>query len=156
MLAINTKAPAFSLPDETGKVHTLQDYQGSWLIIYFYPKDDSPGCTKEACTIAEVYNDFEKLGVKVIGVSKDSPASHTKFKEKYHLPFTLLSDESTEMIQAYEAWEEKSMHGKKYMGTVRITYIINPQGEIVKKYEKVTPADHALELQQELQELLST
>jgi thioredoxin-dependent peroxiredoxin len=153
MLALNTKAPAFSLPDETGKICTLEDYASSWLVIYFYPKDDTPGCTKEACAIGEVYDDFAKLGVTVLGVSKDSPVSHVKFKEKYHLPFTLLSDESTEMMQAYEAWQQKSMFGKKYMGIARITYIVNPEGYIVKAYEKVTPADHALELLRDVKEL---
>lgn len=96
--------------------------------------------------IAEVYDEFAKLGVAVVGVSKDSPASHTKFKEKYQLPFTLLSDETTEMIQAYGAWQERSMYGKKFMGTARVSYLISPTGEIAKVYPKVTPADHALEL----------
>jgi len=121
--------------------------------LYFYPKDDTPGCTKEACGIAEVYDEFAKLGAVVLGASKDSPSSHAKFKEKYHLPFTLLSDESTEMIKSYEVWEEKSMFGKKYMGILRITYIINPTGEIVKTYPNVTPADHALKLLADLKTL---
>lgn len=153
ILEIQTKAPNFSLPDEDGKVHTLSQYRGQWLVVYFYPKDNTSGCTKEACAIAEVYEKFAELGVMVLGVSKDSSASHKKFKEKYQLPFTLLSDESTEMIQAYGAWKEKSMYGRKYMGTDRITYIINPEGKIAEVYKKVTPADHALELLTELESL---
>lgn len=154
MLEINAKAPNFSLLDENSEKRKLADFKGKWLVIYFYPKDDTPGCTKEACGIAEVYDDFAKLGVTVLGISKDSPASHTKFKTKYSLPFTLLSDESTEMIQSYGAWTEKSMYGKKYMGISRVTYIINPKGEIVKAYPKVTPADHAVALLADLKDLV--
>lgn len=154
MLDINTKAPHFSLLDQDAETRTLADYAGSWMAIYFYPKDDTPGCTKEACAIADVYNDFSALGVTVLGVSKDSPKSHKKFAQKYNLPFTLLSDESTEMIQAYGAWVEKSMYGKKYMGTDRITYLINPQGVIVKVYPKVDPANHALEILNDIKQLI--
>jgi len=155
MLEIKSNAPAFSLPDEAGVVYKKSDYKDKWLVIYFYPKDDTSGCTKEACAIAEVYDEFESLGVKVFGVSKDSSASHAKFKEKYNLPFTLLSDESTEMIQKYGAWKEKSMYGRKYFGTDRITYIVNPKGKIAKVYPKVSPADHALQILSDLKELLS-
>lgn len=155
MLENNSKAPDFSLPNQNGEICTLKEQKGKWVIVYFYPKDDTPGCTKEACAIAEVYKDFAKLGVTVFGVSKDSPAKHAKFAEKYSLPFTLLSDESTEMIQAYEAWREKSMYGKKYFGIVRITYIINPEGKIAKAYSKVTPADHALELLADVKTLVA-
>ncbi len=155
MLEVDTKAPLFSLLDENGKKHSLSDYVGKWLVVYFYPKDDTSGCTKEACAIAEVYEGFAKLGVAVLGVSKDSSVSHAKFKEKYHLPFTLLSDESTETIQAYGAWKEKSMYGKKYMGTDRITYIINPEGMVAKVYSKVSPADHADQLLKDLKELIA-
>ncbi|MCB9810136.1 thioredoxin-dependent thiol peroxidase [Candidatus Nomurabacteria bacterium] len=154
MLEINTKAPAFTLVDDSNVKRKLSEFKGKWVVLYFYPKDDTPGCTKEACGIAEVYDDFAKLGVTVLGVSKDSPATHTKFKEKYNLPFTLLSDESTEMMQSYEAWKEKSMFGKKYMGIVRITYILNPSGKIAKAYPKVTPADHALTLLKDLENLI--
>ncbi|MCA9361804.1 peroxiredoxin [Candidatus Kaiserbacteria bacterium] len=154
MLEIGSTAPAFSLQGDDEATHTLADYAGTWLVVYFYPKDDTPGCTTEACTIAEVYDEFATLGVTVLGVSKDSVASHKKFKEKYQLPFTLLSNESTEMIQAYGTWQEKSMYGKKYMGIVRATYIIDPAGNVVKVYPKVTPASHALELLQDLKELV--
>lgn len=155
MLSENTKAPSFTVPDETGTKRRLSEFKGQWVVLYFYPKDDTTGCTKEACGIAEVYDEFSALGVAVLGVSKDSPASHTKFKEKYHLPFTLLADESTEMIQTYDAWKEKSMYGRKYFGTERVTYIISPQGKIAKVYPKVTPADHALILLADLRKLLA-
>ena len=154
MLAIDSKAPEFSLLDQDGETRTLSEFAGKWAVIYFYPKDDTPGCTKEACAIADVYNDFTKLGVTVLGVSKDSPKSHKKFAEKYNLPFILLSDESTEMIQAYGAWAEKSMYGKKYLGTERITYLVNPEGKIAKVYPKVDPASHALSILSDLKTLL--
>ena len=155
MLDIHEKAPQFTLKDENEIEHSLKEYAGKWLVIYFYPKDDTPGCTKEACTISEVYDDFQKMDVSVLGVSKDSSASHKQFKEKYSLPFTLLSDESTEMIQAYKA-SEKSMFGKKYMGVNRITYIVNPEGVIVQSYAKVSPDDHALLLLKDLKDLMQT
>lgn len=154
MLDIHNKAPQFTLKDHDNHERSLSDYLGKWVVLYFYPKDDTPGCTKEACVITEVYNDFKKMGVSVIGVSKDSVVSHKKFKEKYSLPFTLLSDEETGMIKAYGALSEKSMFGKKYLGVSRITYIISPEGTIVKAYEKVSPADHALLLLKDLQELV--
>lgn len=153
MLEINTKAPTFRLVDEQSIVRKLSDYKAQWVIIYFYPKDDTPGCTKEACTIAEVYDEFAALGVIVLGVSKDSPESHAAFKKKYHLPFTLLSDESTKMIQAYGAWQERSLYGKKFMGTARITYLIDPKGKIVKVYPKVSPTTHALQLLKDIKTL---
>jgi peroxiredoxin Q/BCP len=146
MLKIGKKAPVFSLLDQNSEVKNLKDLTGKWAVIYFYPKDDTPGCTKEACMIAEVYKDFEKKDVTVFGVSKDSPKSHLKFAEKYNLPFTLLSDPEATMIQKYEAWKEKSMFGKKYMGIDRVTYVIDPKGKIAKVYEKVDPASHALQI----------
>lgn len=154
MLEINTTAPAFSLLNEKGETVTLKTNPEAWKVIYFYPKDDTPGCTTEACGIADVYKEFKRMGVVVYGVSKDSPASHLKFKQKYKLPFTLLSDESTEMIQKYGAWTEKSMYGKKYLGTARITYIINPKGKIAKVYPKVSPTEHALEIIVDLKDLI--
>ena len=146
MLTIKTKAPAFNLLDQHEIKHRLSEYKGKWVLIYFYPKDDTPGCTKEACGIAEIYNDFKKLGLVVLGVSKDSPQSHATFAAKYKLPFTLLSDESTEMIQAYGAWVEKSMYGKKYLGINRVSYLVDPMGKVAKVYPKVDPANHALEI----------
>lgn len=155
MLEINTKAPAFALKDEKEQVHRLSEYVGQWVVIYFYPKDDTPGCTKEACAISEVYDEFKRMGVVVLGISKDSPASHALFKKKFKLPFLLLSDESTKVIQKYGAWQERSMYGRKFMGTARITYIIDPKGRVVKMYAKVSPATHALQLIKELKSLIA-
>ncbi len=153
MLDVGDKAPAFSLPDQSETIHKLSDYKGKWLLIYFYPKDDTPGCTKEACGIRDNFPTFKKMNAVVFGVSKDSPAKHQKFIDKYELPFTLLADESTEMIQAYGAWKEKSMYGKTFMGINRISYIVDPDGKIAKVYPKVKPAEHAQEVLEDLQEL---
>ena len=148
------KAPDFSLPDQHGKKRSLKDFSGSWVVLYFYPKDDTPGCTQEACSFRDTESVIAQYGnAKVIGVSKDSVKSHKKFADKHSLEFTLLSDESTEMIQAYGAWQEKSMFGKSYMGIQRMTHIINPEGEIVKTYEKVSPKTHAAEIIKDLQQL---
>ncbi len=155
MLENNSVAPSFSLADQEGVVRTLAEFKGHFVLLYFYPKDDTPGCTKEACAIAEIYHEFETLGVVVLGVSKDSPASHKKFAQKYSLPFTLLSDESTEMIQSYDAWKEKSMYGKKYLGIDRISYLIRPDGTIAKSYPKVDPANHALEILTDIKALVA-
>lgn len=149
-------APDFTLPDETGNDRSLSEFRGQWVVLYFYPKDDTPGCTKEACTIAEAYSDFTDNGAIVLGVSKDSPESHQKFKTKYNLPFTLLADETTEMIDAYGAWQERSMYGKKFMGTVRMSYLIDPDGKIARVYPKVTPTEHAGELLQDLRTLANS
>lgn len=146
MLNIGKKAPAFSLLDQNQVKHSLKQYEGKMVLIYFYPKDDTPGCTKEACMIADVYNDFKKLGVTVIGVSKDSPKSHLKFAEKYNLPFTLLSDPDGTMIEKYGAFKEKTMFGKTSLGIVRMSYLLNGEGKVLKVYPKVDPATHALEI----------
>ncbi|MEM6997846.1 MAG: thioredoxin-dependent thiol peroxidase [Patescibacteria group bacterium] len=146
-------APNFSLPDQNGDTHKLADYAGKWLVIYFYPKDSTPGCTKQACDIRDGREILEDLGVSVIGISKDSVESHKKFAEKQNLNFTILSDESTETIQEFGAWGEKSMFGKKYMGIMRNTYLVNPSGEIVKTYEKVSPAKHLPQILKGLKEL---
>ena len=136
----------FHLPDENNVIHTLSQYKGSWVILYFYPKDDTPGCTKEACNFRDTLSELKKFGVVIFGVSKDTVASHKKFKEKYHLNFSLLSDPSKEIIQAYNAWGEKKFLGKKFEGTLRKTYLIDPNGEIKKIYENVSPSEHAKEL----------
>lgn len=154
MLKIGKKAPAFSLLDQTSTAHSLKQYVGSWVLLYFYPKDDTPGCTKEACMIAEVYADFEKLGVTVLGVSKDTPKSHQKFAEKYSLPFMLLSDPTMEMMDTYGALVMKKMYGKDVRGTNRISYIIDPTGKIAAVYPNVDPATHALELLTDLKLLM--
>jgi peroxiredoxin Q/BCP len=146
MLKIGRKAPAFKLVDQDNTEHSLKAVAGKWVLIYFYPKDDTPGCTKEACAIADVYNDFKRLKVTVFGVSKDTPKSHKKFAEKYNLPFTLLSDPTMEMMDKYGAFVEKKMYGKVVRGTNRISYLISPDGKIAKVYPEVDPANHALEL----------
>ena len=137
MLAIDTQAPSFSLPDQNGQIHTLEEYRGKKVILYFYPKDNTAGCTKQACAFGELYPQFMEKGAVVLGVSKDSVASHKKFEEKYGLPFTLLSDEELEAIKAYDVWQEKNMYGKKTMGVVRTTYLIDENGVIVRAFSKV-------------------
>jgi thioredoxin-dependent peroxiredoxin len=154
MLKVGRKAPAFSLPDQNNELHSLKSVIGKWAVIYFYPKDDTPGCTKEACTIAEIYKDFAKLKVTVFGVSKDTVRSHKKFADKYQLPFTLLADTTTEMIAAYQALAEKSMFGKKYLGIIRISYVISPDGKIAAVYPEVDPATHALLLLKDIKILM--
>lgn len=146
MLKHGRVAPAFTLVDQNEQTHTLKAERGKWVLIYFYPKDDTPGCTKEACTIADVYKDFKRLGVTVFGMSKDTPKSHKKFAEKYQLPFTLLSDPTMETMAKYGAAVEKQMYGKTVRGTNRISYLVNPEGKIAKAYPAVDPASHALEL----------
>lgn len=138
-----TMAPDFSLPDQNGETHTLKKYKGKWVILYFYPRDDTPGCTKEACSFRDNIGEFTKRGLVIVGVSKDSVASHKKFADKYHLNFTILSDESTETIKAYNAWGEKKFMGRVFQGIIRSTVLINPKGEIVKTYEKVNPLTHS-------------
>ena len=153
MLETGTRAPDFALPDQNGDEHTLAQYKGQWVLIYFYPRDNTPGCTKEACAIRDAWGDFGALNATVLGVSKDSQKSHTNFVEKFSLPFTLLSDTETRMISAYGAWQKKKMMGREYMGIVRMSYLIDPEGNVVKVYAKVKPADHAQEVLKDLQEL---
>lgn len=151
MLAEGTKAPDFTLPDKDGNNVSLHDFAGKKVILYFYPKDDTTGCTKQACGFAALYPDFEEAGAVVIGVSKDSVASHQKFVTKYDLPFVLLADPELNVIKAYDVWVEKSMFGKKYMGTERSTYIIDENGTIVKAFQKVRPADNPKKMLKEVQ-----
>ena len=147
------QAPAFSLPDQGGVMRSLADFAGSWLILYFYPKDDTPGCTKEACNFRDNSTEFQKRGAVIVGVSKDSVASHKKFAEKYRLSFPLLSDEKLEVIKAYDSWGEKKFMGRTFAGVLRNTYLINPRGEIVKIYEKVNPLVHADEILRDIDTL---
>ncbi len=142
MLEIGTKAPSFALPDQNGDVHTLEEYAGQKVVLYFYPKDNTAGCTKQACGFGELYPQFLEKGAVVLGVSKDSVASHKKFQEKFELPFTLLSDTELSAIQAYDVWKEKNMYGKKTMGVVRTTYLINENGVIVKAFGKVKAVEN--------------
>lgn len=140
------KAPDFKLPDQDGREHALADYAGKWLVVYFYPKDDTAGCTKEACSFRDGRDALEEAGLEVVGISKDSVASHKKFVDKYHLNFTLLADPSLATIKAYKAWGIKKFMGREFEGTLRNTYLVNPKGEIVKTYEKVQPAEHAAQI----------
>lgn len=150
MLEIGTVAPDFSLPDQDGKTVALHDFKGKKVVLYFYPKDDTAGCTKQACGFAELYPQFQEKDAVVIGISKDSVASHKKFQEKYNLPFTLLSDEDKAVIQQYDVWKEKSMYGRKYMGIERSTYLIDENGVIVKAFGKVRPGDNPKKMLKEL------
>ena len=146
MLEKGTKAPEFSLPDENGEIRNLSDYKGKKLILYFYPKDNTPGCTKQACGFANLYPQFSEKDVEIIGISKDSVASHKKFKEKYSLPFTILSDTELQTIQAYDVWKEKKLYGKTSMGIVRTTYLIDENGVIIKAMDKVKAAENPEEM----------
>ena len=137
MLPTGIQAPSFALPDQNGRTHALEEYRGQKVVLYFYPKDNTPGCTKQACAFGELYPQFTEKGAVVLGVSKDSVASHKKFAEKYGLPFPLLSDEGLEAIRAYDVWQEKNMYGKKTMGVVRTTYLIDENGVIVRAFSKV-------------------
>ena len=142
MLEIGTKAPAFTLPDQNGKAHSLSDYAGKKVILYFYPKDNTPGCTKQACGFADRYPQFLEKGAVVLGVSKDSVSSHKNFEQKYALPFPLLSDPEKEVIQAYDVWKEKKNYGKVSLGVVRTTYLIDENGIIVKAMGNVKAAEN--------------
>jgi thioredoxin-dependent peroxiredoxin len=147
------KAPDFALPNEKGKLISLSSFKDKWVLLYFYPKDDTPGCTKEACAIRDDYSKFKRVGAKVLGVSVDSPKSHSKFKDKYDLPFALLSDENKEVVKLYGVWKKKKFMGKEFMGTERVSFLINPKGKISKIYEKVVPEIHALEVIEDLKKL---
>ena len=146
MLEIGMKAPDFSLPDKNGDTVRLSDFQGKKVVLYFYPKDNTPGCTRQACAFAASYEQFKAQDATVIGISKDSVASHQKFAQKYDLPFILLSDPELQAIQAYGVWQEKKLYGKVSMGVVRTTYIIDEQGIIEKVMPKVKPDTNAAEI----------
>ncbi len=146
-----TQAPLFCLFDQNNKQHCLSDYRGKWVLVYFYPKDDTPGCTKEACQIRDSWAEFEKLGAVVLGISGDSTSSHKKFEEKYKLPFPLLSDEDREVIQSFGALGEKSMFGKMFVGIKRESFLVDPEGKIAKHYKNVKPEIHAEEVLKDLE-----
>lgn len=150
MLEVGTKAPEFSLPDQNGEMRSLSDYRGQKVILYFYPKDMTSGCTKQACAFGELYPQFREKGAVVLGVSKDTVASHKKFEEAHGLPFTLLSDTDLEVIKAYDVWKEKKNYGKTSMGVVRSTYLIDEEGIIRKAFDKVKAADNAGQMLSEL------
>ena len=152
MLEINTKAPDFTLPDQNGEMRSLSDYKGQKVILYFYPKDMTSGCTKQACAFGDLYPQFREKGAVVLGISKDSVASHKKFEEKYGLPFTLLSDTEKTVILAYDVWKEKKLYGKVSMGVVRTTYLIDEDGIIIKAFEKVNAGENPAQMLNELQQ----
>ncbi len=141
-----TLAPDFSLADETGTVHHLADFRGKTIILYFYPKDNTPGCTTEACNFRDDYSAYQQAGVEILGVSPDSPKSHAKFKQKFQLPFSLLADEGHAVCEAYGVWGRKKFMGKEYMGVLRTTFVIDPEGKIKKVFENVKPAGHSAEV----------
>lgn len=140
------QAPNFTLPDQDGALHSLADYRGSWLVLYFYPKDDTPGCTTEACAFRDARDVIAEHGAVVVGVSKDTVKSHKKFADKHSLNFTLLSDPEHETIAAYGAWGLKKFMGREFMGTKRMTFIISPDGMIAREYPDVTPKEHAAQI----------
>lgn len=142
MLETGTKAPSFNLADQDGVFHSLEEYSGKKLVLYFYPKDNTSGCTKQACSFAELFPAFREKGAEVVGVSKDSVQSHKKFAEKYSLPFTLLSDVSLDTLKAYDVWKEKKLYGKTFMGVVRTTYLIDENGVIIRAEEKVNAGEN--------------
>lgn len=142
MLEVQTKAPSFTLADQDGKMHSLEDYRGKKVILYFYPKDMTPGCTSQACGFAERFPQITEKGAVVLGISKDSVKSHKKFAEKYQLPFTLLSDEDATTVQAYDVWRLKLNYGKKYFGVVRTTYLIDEEGIIIEAIDHVKAKDN--------------
>ncbi len=146
MLATGTKAPDFSLPDQNGTVHTLSEFRGRKVILYFYPKDNTPGCTKQACGFGEQFPQFEDIGAAVVGVSRDSVKSHKSFETKYNLPFILLSDTERTCIEAYDVWKEKKNYGKVSMGVVRTTYLIDEDGMIIYASDKVKAAENPAEM----------
>ncbi len=150
VLEKGVKAPAFELNDSEGKKHKLSDYLGETIVLYFYPKDDTPGCTKEACSFRDSYADFRNAGVTIIGISPDKVASHKKFKDKYSLPFTLLADPDHQVCEAYGVWGLKKSFGREYEGVYRTTYIINPEGLIQRVFKNVKPSDHSQEVLSEL------
>jgi peroxiredoxin Q/BCP len=146
------QAPDFVLPDENGDERKLSEYRGKPVVLYFYPKDDTPGCTTEACNFRDDYSQYEQAGVEILGVSPDSPEKHSKFKKKYQLPFTLLADEDHTVCELYGVWGKKRFRGREYMGVLRTTYLIDSKGEIVKVFENVKPSDHSSEVIEALAE----
>ena len=139
-------APDFTLKDENGTEHSLSDYMGQPVVLYFYPKDDTPGCTKEACAFRDDYSAYENSGVTILGVSPDTPESHQKFKKKYDLPFTLLADTDHQVSDRYGVWGPKKFMGREYEGVQRTTFLIDPQGQITRVFENVKPAQHSQEI----------
>jgi len=155
-ISANQPAPDFELPDETGKLRTLSEFRGQPVVLYFYPKDDTPGCTVEACNFRDDYHIYRENGVTILGVSPDSAKSHTKFIDKFSLPFPLLADEGHKVCDAYGAWGEKKNMGRTYDGVLRTTFLIGPDGTILKVFENVKPAGHSAEVLAALKEAASS
>ncbi len=155
MLKKGDRAPEIKLPDQNNKIHKLSDYLGKWVLVYFYPKDDTPGCTKEACGFRDNLPRFEKNNLVILGVSADSVASHEKFVTKHKLPFTILSDTEKKTVSDYSVWQEKSFIGRKYMGIARSSFLVDPQGIIEVVYEKVNPIKHPKEVLADLENIIS-
>lgn len=153
MLKKGTKAKNFTLPDQDGKLHTLRDYAGKWVVLYFYPKDDTPGCTAEACQFRDTFPEFKRSQAVVLGVSADAVKKHAKFVTKYELPFTLLADTEKEAVNLYGVWAKKKFMGREYMGILRTTFLIDPLGKITKVYEDVKPEGHAEAVLKDIKEL---
>lgn len=147
-------APDFTLPDQEGNEHTLSAMRGKWVLVYFYPKDDTPGCTVEACSVRDRFPKFKDLALTVFGISVDSVKSHAKFAQKYKLPFTLLSDEDKTVVKAYGVWGKKKFMGREYMGTSRTSFLVDPKGCVAKIYENVKPEKHIDEVLADLGGLL--
>ena len=145
-ISANQPAPEFNLPDETGTMRSLAEFRGRPVVLYFYPKDDTPGCTTEACNFRNDYAAYEQAGAVILGMSPDSPKSHTRFKEKFNLPFTLLADEDHQIANAYGVWGPKKFMGKEYEGIYRTTFLIGPDGNIIKVFENVKPDGHSVEV----------
>lgn len=146
MLNEGAPMPEFSLPDQNGRIFNSKDYIGKPLVIYFYPKDNTPGCTKEACSFRDSYGEYQKMGITVVGISADSPNSHEKFAKKFNLPFILLADTEKTVLRAFGAWGEKKLYGKVYEGVIRSTFVIGPDGKVKKVFPKVSPEGHASEV----------
>ncbi len=151
MIKVGQKAPSFTLPDQDGKMHSLSQYLGKKVLLYFYPKDDTPGCTTEACNFRDGYEEFQKMGLVILGVSKDAVKSHKKFADKFSLPFPLLSDEEGAMIESYDSWGKKKFMGREYMGIFRNSFLIDEEGKIAKIYESVKAKDHAREVEKDIE-----
>ncbi len=153
-VTIGEKAPGFELPDQDGKTHKLSDYKGQFVLIYFYPKDDTPGCTIEACQLRDNFPKFENLNAVVLGISTDPMKMHKKFIDKYELPFTLLADEEKKVVNLYGVWGKKKFMGREYMGTSRTSFLLDPEGTVVKIYENVKPLFHAKEVLKDIMVLI--
>jgi len=152
-LAAGNKAPEFTLMNESGQEFRLSDYIGKAVLLYFYPKDDTPGCTKEACNFRDDYSEYDKAGVTILGISPDTSKSHAKFKAKYELPFTLLADPDHQIASLYGVWGRKKLMGREYDGILRTTFLIGPDSRIIKVFENVKPAEHSVEVLAELKTL---